>query len=67
MRMSDSCTDPRCITCNPYPYTHHGPAVHGSKLADYLISEARLRIDHPELFDGTEVTAPISPQGQAPQ
>lgn len=22
-----------------YPYRHHGPAVHGSKLHDYLISE----------------------------
>ena len=36
-----------------YPYRHHGPAVFGSKLADYLISEASLREDRPELFDGT--------------
>lgn len=28
-----------------YPYTHHGPAVYGSKLADYLISEANMRDD----------------------
>ena len=25
-----------------FPYRHHGPAVHGSKLADYLISEIAL-------------------------
>ena len=25
-----------------YPYTHHGPAVYGDKLTDYLISEANL-------------------------
>jgi hypothetical protein len=25
-----------------FPYRHHGPAVHGSKLMDYLISEANL-------------------------
>ena len=25
-----------------YPYTHHGPPVHGSKLEDYLISEISL-------------------------
>ena len=31
-----------CITCTPYPYTHHGPPVHGSKLQDYLISEASM-------------------------
>ena len=40
-----------------YPYRHHGPAVHGSKLADYLISEANLREDHPELFVGEEKEA----------
>ena len=34
-----------------YPYTHHGPAVYGSKLADYLISEAHLQEDYPELFE----------------
>jgi len=34
-----------------YPYTHHGPPVHGSKLADYLISELSLRQDRPELFE----------------
>jgi len=33
-----------------YPYRHHGPPVHGSKLEDYLISEASLREDVPELF-----------------
>ena len=33
-----------------YPYSHHGQSVHGSKLADYLISEQTLREDHPELF-----------------
>jgi hypothetical protein len=32
----------QCITCNPYPYTHHGPVVHGSKLEDYLISTANM-------------------------
>jgi len=32
----------QCITCNPYPYTHLGPPVHGSKLEDYLISEASM-------------------------
>ena len=36
------CNDPKCIKCNPYPYTHLGPAVHGSKLEDYLISEANM-------------------------
>lgn len=34
-----------------YPYRHHGPPVHGSKMADYLISEFSLREDHPELFE----------------
>lgn len=28
-----------------YPYRHHGPAVYGSKLADYLITEANMRED----------------------
>ena len=28
-----------------YPYRHHGPAVHGSKLADYLVSEIALLED----------------------
>jgi len=37
-----------------YPYSHHGPAVHGSKIADYLLSELSLREDHPELFDDTK-------------
>lgn len=33
-----------------YPYRHHGPSVHGSKLADFLISEVHLREDglHPD-------------------
>ena len=34
-----------CLTCNPYPYTHAGPAIHGSKLNDYLITEARMLED----------------------
>ena len=37
-----------------YPYTHHGPTVYGSKLADYLISEANLREDRPDLFESME-------------
>ena len=32
----------QCVICNPFPYTHLGPPVHGSKLEDYLISEANL-------------------------
>ena len=32
-----------------YPYRHHGPAVHGSKLADYLISEANMIEDIEQL------------------
>lgn len=39
----------QCKAC--YPYTHHGPAVHGSKIADYLVSEIALRQDYPEIFD----------------
>lgn len=31
-----------CITCNPYPYTNHGPAIHGSKLEDFLITQANM-------------------------
>lgn len=38
----------QCERC--YPYTHHGPTVHGSKLADYLVSEMSLREDYPEMF-----------------
>jgi hypothetical protein len=34
-----------------YPYTHHGPTVHGSKLMDFLISEHSLREDQPERFE----------------
>lgn len=55
-----TCTHPtadmakKCLTCNPYPYRHDGPAVHGSKLADYLITEATLREDRPELFEEEE-------------
>jgi hypothetical protein len=37
-----------------YPYTHHGPAVFGSKLADYLFSEAHLCDDYPELFESAQ-------------
>jgi len=44
----------RCPTCNPYPYTHHGLAVHGSKLEDYLISEASLREERPDIFESGE-------------
>ncbi len=40
---------------NRYPYRHHGPPVHGSKLEDYLISEASLREDRPELFDEDKI------------
>ena len=32
-----------------YPYRHHGPAVHGSKLTDYLISEANMIEDIEQL------------------
>lgn len=32
---------PRCR----YPYSHDGPAVYGSKLADYLISEANMNAE----------------------
>ena len=32
-----------------YPYRHHGPSVHGSKLADYLISEANMIEDIEQL------------------
>jgi hypothetical protein len=28
-----------------YPYRHHGPAIHGSKLVDFLISEHNMRED----------------------
>jgi hypothetical protein len=50
--LTKACGSYNCPRCNPcrYPYTHHGPAVYGSKLADYLISEAHLREDRPELF-----------------
>jgi len=41
---------PECVCRSRYPYTHHGPAIHGSKLADYMLSEHSLREDHPELF-----------------
>lgn len=34
-----------------YPYTHHGPTVYGSKLADFFVSEANLREDRPDLFE----------------
>lgn len=37
-----------------YPYRHHGPTVHGSKIVDFLISEASLREDYPELFQPKE-------------
>ena len=33
---------------NRYPYTHHGPPVHGSKLMDFLISEYNRRQDRPQ-------------------
>lgn len=41
----------RCPNCNPYPYRHDGPPVHRSKLADFLVSEANLREDRPDLFE----------------
>ncbi|WP_299663907.1 hypothetical protein [uncultured Ruegeria sp.] len=28
-----------------YPYTHHGPAVHGDKLTDFYVSEANMKED----------------------
>lgn len=42
---------PECKCRALYPYTHHGPAIHGDKLTDYLVSEANLREAHPELFE----------------
>jgi len=42
---------PECHCRARYPYTHQGPSVHDSKLDDYLISEASLREDLPELFE----------------
>ena len=39
-----------CQCSERCPYTHHGPTVHGSKLADYLVSEMALRDDYPEMF-----------------
>lgn len=33
------------MTGRRHPYRHHGPAIHGSKLADFLISEASLQED----------------------
>ncbi len=49
-----------------YPYRHHGPAVHGSKLADFLVSEANM-IDDGLIADteGDTMTEPIqSPRYQ---
>ncbi len=37
-----------------YPYRHHGPTAHGSKMLDYLISEHSLREDEPERFKDEE-------------
>ena len=45
----------RCLTCNPYPYTHAGPAIHGSKLMDYLLTEARM-IEDADMVDTAEPT-----------
>ena len=42
---------PECHGRARYPYTHQGPPVYGSKLHDYLISEASLRENLPELFE----------------
>ena len=51
MTLCQGCTDPRCEKACRYPYRHHGPAVHGSKTLDYLVSEISLREDRPEMFD----------------
>lgn len=45
---------PECVCRQRYPYTHRGPAIYGTKLVDYLISEASLREDHPELFQSNK-------------
>lgn len=37
----------QCKAC--YPYTHNGPTVYGSKLADYLVSELAFQEDYPEI------------------
>lgn len=33
---------PECRCKARFPYTHHGPTVYGSKLADFLVSEASM-------------------------
>lgn len=33
---------PECHCKARFPYTHHGPTVYGSKLADYLVTEASM-------------------------
>ena len=56
MSICPACDEEPCVQlarCR-YPYTHHGPIVHGSKLLDYLISEAALREDRPDLFNDKE-------------
>lgn len=47
MSICPSCGEDPCgghARCR-YPYTHHGPAVFGSKMEDFLISEANLELD----------------------
>lgn len=34
------------------PYTHHGPTVYGSKLADYMVSEAMMMALEREISEG---------------
>ena len=43
-------------TDDRYPYRHHGPSVHGSKLMDYLISE------HSFLEDFVAEQEPLGPE-----
>lgn len=45
MRKCQRCGVMVAVMAERYPYRHHGPAVHGSKLADFLVSEAHMRED----------------------
>jgi len=38
-----------------YPYRHHGPAVYGDKLTDFLVSEFHMREDG-LIYDDGEFT-----------
>lgn len=52
----DPCMEmPRCR----YPYSHDGPAVYGSKLADYLISEANMEDDLKPALAAVWPTSPV--------